>query len=135
MSFFLIALIAAVAGQIIGWAWFMPLFGKKWMWVVTDNQSQEMQYPMWVPLLINLIINYIFAFALFFVFGILGVPNLAAACIVGAIVLIGFALPMQIGAVLWNGKSWKKQLAGFGISFGFQIIYFVVMVLLFNWLA
>jgi branched-subunit amino acid ABC-type transport system permease component len=88
MSFFLIALIAAVAGQIIGWAWFMPLFGKKWMWVVTDNQSQEMQYPMWVPLLINLIINYIFAFALFFVFGILGVPNLAAACIVGAIVSI-----------------------------------------------
>jgi hypothetical protein len=29
MSFFLIALIAAVIGQVVGWAWFMPLFGKK----------------------------------------------------------------------------------------------------------
>ena len=130
MSFILLALISAVIAQFVGWLWYMPIFGKKWMWVVADHTAhgkmQEMDYP---------IINFIIAFVFFFLLGVLGVPDFRAVAMVAGIVLVGFIFPVNASGILWNGKTAKKQLTMFGISFGFHILHVAIMCLVFNWLA
>lgn len=139
MSFIYLALIAAAVMQIVGWAWHMPLFGKIWMWTLGVDPSVKHDMtgylPMWASLVINFVINFIMAFVFFFLLGVLGAPSFVATLIVGAIVLIGFIMPIMISNALWGGRKTKQAWAQFGVSFGYQIIQFLIMCALFIWLA
>jgi hypothetical protein len=142
MSTILIALIAAVISQCIGFLWHGPLFGMIWaraqdMAAMPEDgkmTSSMKRHFMW-QIVINFTANFVMAFVLFyFLSGIAVIPFGWLLILVG-VVFIGFILPVQTIGTIWNGRSLKKQLITWSISTGFQIINLFVWVVLFAWLG
>lgn len=134
MSFIPLAVISAIIVQLISWAWYEKLFTKKWAWI-HDLVHPRTTQKMWVPIILNLVVNFLMAFTFFFLLGVLGVPNFTAVILVGSIILVGLILPLEVRRVIWSDTSASKKWSMFGISFGFQVVHFLIMALLFNWLA
>lgn len=140
MSLFLLALIAAVLNLILGFVWHGPLFGKKWAHALgmhSENMVMDaaMKRGMYIRMAINVVAGYMMSFVTFlFLFNFNAMSLGGVAMIMGAI-FIGFILPHQIVTNLWNGRPTKDALKLFGISFGYQVINFIIWALVFVWLA
>lgn len=137
MSIFLLTLIAAVVIFFFGWLWHGPLFGKYWGMAVTNMSAAElktmkhsMKSMVW-PMVINFIMNILMAFALLLMFANFGVSNAGQAFITAAVFFVGFVLPVLAVAIVWNGRSAKARWTMFLISFGYQLISFVILTVLF----
>lgn len=142
MSTILIALIAAVASQFIGFLWHGPLFGMIWARAqdMADmpkdgKMSPSMKRHFIWQLIINFIANFIMAFVLFyFLSGIAAIP-FGWLLLLIAVVFVGLILPTQTIKTIWNGRSPKKQFIVWSISAGFQIINLFVWGVLFKVLS
>ena len=143
MSIFLLTLIAAVVSQILSTIWYMPLFGKQWGKSVgrpmpegDDCKDQKMTMKqMAIPLLLVFVGNLLMAFVVFLILAGFGATTIPQAFITVAVLFVGFAIPFELGGVMWKGFTTKQQLKQFAISAGFQLINFAVWALLFVWLA
>jgi len=141
MSIFLLALIAAVISQVLGWIWHGAIFGKKWAHAngteveMHHGSHKEIIKKMWVPAILNLVVNYIMAFAVFLLLANFGVSNIAQSLVTAAVLFVGFVIPLQTISTVWNGKSAKSKWTTFLITVGFQLISFAIWALLFIWLA
>lgn len=141
MSFFLIALIAAVVAQGLGMLWFTPIFGRQWMTahnmkMPTDPEAKKAaQKSMMWQMIVNFVVNYMTAAVLFLFLGIFGAFSFGSALPIAGVLFLGFVLPYTIGGALWHGFSGKNQALMSAISIGYQIVLFLVWIGLFAWLA
>jgi hypothetical protein len=141
MSIFLLTLIAAIISQILASIWYMPLFGKKWCkstgnTMPTDPEEiKKGKKMMWVSLILNFVGNLLMSFVMFLILAGFGAVTISQALITAGVLFLGFAIPFEMGAVMWKGFSTKQQLQQFGISAGFQLINFAVWALIFVWLV
>ena len=120
---------AAVASMVIGYLWYGPLFGKKWIALSGFTQEQmnaakqkgmTKQYAlMFVG---SLVMAYVLAHALVFASAYLKVNGVSAGLMAGFWNWLGFVAPVTLGAVLWEGKSPKLWVLNNG--------YYVVTLLL-----
>lgn len=106
-------LVAAVASMVLGGLWYGPLFGKQWIALAGVN-------PMNMPggkaaarkgyvigFLGSLVMAYTLAHALVFASAYLNAGGVSAGLMAGFWNWLGFIAPVLLGAVLWEGKSWK----------------------------
>jgi hypothetical protein len=120
-----IAILAATIAQfIIGFIWYMPLFGKAWGEIhgfneVSPEVQKEMQKKM-MPLLVVQFLGTVvtsFVFALF----LAGMPAEWNIYGMAGFFWLGFVAPTQISAVIFGGTKpeWvmKKSLISIGGSF------------------
>lgn len=140
MSLFLLALIAAVLNLILGFVWHGPLFGKKWahaLGMSRENMVMDAaaKRGMYVRMIINTAAGYIMSFVTFLLLFNFNAISFRSAAMVMGVLFIGFILPHQITTNLWNGRPTKDALKLFGISFGYQIVNFIIWTLVFVWLA
>ena len=103
-------LVAAVVAFIIGGIWYGPLFGKLWMKLAFTSKKDmkkmgmgSAKKSMTIGFLVTVLTAYVLAYFVNYV---------QATTISGGIGLafwlwLGIAGPVQIGSVLWEGKSWK----------------------------
>ena len=115
---YLAILIAAIAAQVLGFLWYGPLFGKKWMALMKFSEkdmNKAKQKGMAKTYLMSFVASLVTAAVLSFFVGFLvdvtgATPvlwNGLAGALVGVLVWLGFVATKSLGSVFWEGKSWS----------------------------
>lgn len=107
-------LVAAIVQMVLGFLWYGPLFGKPWMRMmgITQEQIQKakgksMAGSYFIMLIGSLLMSWILAHAVVFASAYLFFYGASAGIAIGFLNWLGFIAPVQVGSVLWEGKSWK----------------------------
>lgn len=106
-------LVAALAQMALGMMWYGPVFGKQWMAMMgfsKDSMKSMAMTPikaMIIGFIVALIMSYVLAHSIVFASTYLQITGISAGLQGGFWNWLGFIAPVTIGAVLWEGKSWK----------------------------
>ena len=121
---------AAVAGMVIGFLWYGPLFGKLWIALsgMTAEQINAAKAKGMAKNYIfmaagSLVMSYVLAHALIFSSAYTGAASVSGGFMVGFWNWLGFVAPVTLGTVLWEGKSWKLWM----LNNGYYLVSLSVM--------
>ena len=114
---YLAVVVSAVLMMVLGGLWYGPLFGKQWIALVgfdaqkvADMQAKGMG-AMWKSYafmaLGALVMSFVLAHSIIFANAYLGTSGIAGGLQGGFWNWLGFMVPVSLGIVLWEGKSWK----------------------------
>lgn len=129
---YLAILVCGVLAMVVGYVWYGPLFGKKWMEVVkatamdeaARKEMQKRAMPLYaVQFLLVLFQVWVLAY---YVEGFTQAPPIGNALWVWA----GFVVPTVAASAMWNNDSAKISWARFLIQSGYQLVVFVM----FGWI-
>lgn len=127
---FTAVLVAVVANFILGFLWYTPLFGKAWAREIGLDTSvkptgAEMAKGMTIMVIGNFFMAYVLAHniaAWSFVPGMEEMPIVSTVLNTTVFTWLGFYLPVDIGVVAWERKSWKL----FAINTGYHFMMLLV---------
>lgn len=120
--------VCAVLSMVIGFFWYGPLFGRKWMEINELNpddlaKREEMQKsagPLYaVQFLLSLLQIFILAHFIERWAGVSGLEN-------AFWIWLGFVMPTIAGLSMWSAKPAKVRWVLFCLSAGYQLVSFVV---------
>lgn len=126
---YLAVVVAAAVSIVLGFLWYGPLFGKKWMALagITPPQTGEEKKGMTRSYLLmtlgSLVMSYVLAHAVVFGNGYLMTSGASAGASAGFWNWLGFIAPVTLSVVLWEGKSWKLWF----LNNGYYLISLVLM--------
>lgn len=127
---YLAVIVAAVANMIIGFLWYGPIFGKEWIAMMgfTKEQMEEarkksMNKTYALAFVGSLLTAYVLAHALVFASSYMQVYGVSAGLSAGFWNWLGFVVPVLLGTVLWEGRSWKL----WGLNVGYYLVSILVM--------
>jgi hypothetical protein len=123
-------LIAVVANFFLGFLWYTPLFGKVWAReqgfdTSVKPRSGEIAKGMIIMVIGNFLMAYVFAHnmaAWTFVPGMDVMPAVPTILNSAIFTWLGFYLPVDLGAIAWERKSWKL----FFINTGYHLTMLLV---------
>lgn len=105
---------AAIASMVIGFLWYGPLFGKKWMALsgiireqINASKQKGMTKEYAFMLVGSLVMAYVLAHALVFASAYFKTSGAQAGLMVGFWNWLGFIAPVTLAPVLWERKSFK----------------------------
>jgi len=105
---------AAVASMMIGFLWYGPLFGKTWMALsgisqtsIDPSKKKGMNTLYALAFCGSIVMSFVLAHALVFASSYLQVSGISAGLMAGLWNWLGFIAPVTLGAVLWEGRTWK----------------------------
>ena len=127
-------LVAVVVNFVLGFIWYTPLFGKIWgKEMGYDPNMKPEKSTMFKGMAFMLIGNFLFAWVLAhniaawqFVPGIKEMSQLSNAFSTAIFTWLGFYLPGQLGATVWEKNSWKL----FGINTGYHLASLLVVAII-----
>jgi len=129
-------LACAVAAMVLGFIWFGPLFGKKWMELMnvgpqTPEEIKKAQRAMMPTYIITFVLAFFQAWVLAYYIGgwkeASGVEN-------SLWIWAAFVVPTVFGATMWNGSSNKVAWSRFAIQGGNYLVLFIIFgLILGNW--
>jgi hypothetical protein len=102
-------IVGAVVGMTVGALWYSVLFGKQWI-ALMKFSPEEMAAEakgMGKTYTIAFIGQLVTAYILSFLMVRLAVGTVANALELGFVVWFGFILPLMVGTILWEGRSFK----------------------------
>lgn len=118
--------LATLASIAIGFAWYGPLFGKQWAkehgWSEADlnkQKEQGMGKSYGIMTAGSLLTSYILSQFII----VAGAVTLLDGATIGLWAWLGFAVPLLLSSVLWEGKTWRL----YQINAGYQLVTMVVM--------
>lgn len=126
---FLAVIVCAIASMIVGFVWFGPIFGKKWMQIsgATDmdlEKRKEMQrkaMPLYfVQFLLTLFQLYVLAWYISYT------VNVSSGIHTAFSIWIAFVMPTLAGSAMWNNDAPKVKWAKFLIQAGYQLVIFII---------
>lgn len=127
-------LVNVVLAMVLGFLWYGPLFGKKWIasmgWTeaqVQEGMKRGMQKSMALMAIGSLIMSFVLSHSLVFASTYLGESGVGAGLMTGFWNWIGFVAPVLVGAVAWEGKSW----AWWCITAGYYLVLLCLMGVMF----
>jgi len=132
-------LVAVVANFILGFIWYTPLFGKAWAAEMGFDMSvkptgSEMAKGMIFMVIGNFFLAYVFAHnmaAWSYVPGMDQMPKIGSIMNAAIFTWLGFYLPVDIGIVTWEKKSWKL----FWINTGYHLVMLLVAASILTYMA
>ncbi len=106
---YLAVIVAAVASMIVGSIWYGPLFGKTWMKLAgyTKKDLKKMSLSPKQARGFGFVVALVMAYVLSFFVDYVGATTIAAGAQLAFWIWLGFIATIQIGAVIWEGKSLK----------------------------
>jgi hypothetical protein len=131
----LAVVVCAALSMVIGYIWYGPLFGKKWMHLTGMDtmtpeeckQKQKAAGPLYiVQFLLTLFQVYILAG---YLGGLKDVSGLRQSLLIWA----AFIMPIVAGSCMWNNDSRKNIWTRFSIQAGYQLVLFVVFSLILSY--
>src|SRR5260370_41822457 len=107
-------LLAGIVSMPLGFLWYGPLFGKKWMKLSgmskekIDAAKKSGKANMGYGLMFvgSLVMAYVLAHSLVFASSYLRMTGVPAGLMSGFWSWLGFVGPVTLGSVLWDGKPW-----------------------------
>lgn len=127
--------LCAVVAMIVGVVWYGPLFGKAWLSVTGASaldiearaQMQKTAMPLYV---LQFLLTLFQVFVLSqYITGWADSPAWSHALWIWA----GFIVPTVAASAMWNNDPTKLKLARFGIQAGYQLLVFMIFVLILGW--
>ncbi len=106
---YIAVLVAAVAAHLLGFLWYGPLFGKKWMQLMklTDKDKEKAKHKGMATAMVGSFIgNVVMGGVLAFLIDLAGV-SLANGLMLGFLTWLGFLATEKMGMVFWENKSWS----------------------------
>jgi hypothetical protein len=131
-------LVAVVINFVLGFIWYTPLFGKQWgKEMGYDPNMKPEKSTMLKGMMYMIVGNFLFAWVLAhnmaawqFVPGIPEMGPATNAATTAIFTWLGFYLPGELGATVWQKNSWKL----FAINSGYQLVsLLVVAMILSHW--
>jgi len=131
-------LVAVIANFFFGFIWYAPLFGKAWAQEMGFDTSVKppasaMAKGMIIMVIGNFFMAYVFAhnmMAWSYVPGMDQMPAVGTILNSAIFTWLGFYLPVDLGAIAWERKSWKL----FFINTGYHLIMlFIAATILALW--
>ena len=127
-------IVAVIANFVLGFVWYTPLFGKAWakemgMDTSVKPAKGEMARGMIFMVIGNFFMAYVFAHNMAAWSYVPGTEEMGMAGNVmsaAGFTWLGFYLPVDLGAVAWERKSWKL----FGINTGYHFMTLLVAALI-----
>lgn len=125
---YLAVLVCAVLSMVLGFVWYGPLFGKKWMEIIKADPNdlerrKEMQKAAGKLYVVQFLLTLFQVWVLAsYIVGWNDGLEVERAIWIWA----GFVLPTVAGAAMWNNDSAKISWARFLIQGGYQLILFVM---------
>jgi hypothetical protein len=123
-------LLNVVIAMGLGFLWYGPLFGKKWIasmgWTeaqVQEKMKQGMGKSYALMALGALIMSFVLSHSLIFAATYLSVSGIPAGLETGFWNWIGFVAPVLVGGVLWEGKKWMWYV----INAGYYLVLLCLM--------
>jgi hypothetical protein len=131
-------LAAGVVNMVLGALWFGPLFGKAWMnaqgWdaakieeIKKAGKGMRMSYVLMA--VGSLIMAFTLAHALVFASTYLQVSGIQAGLTAGFWNWFGFMMPVTIGVVLWDDKSWMYWFITYSYNLAAMLLMGVILAL------
>ena len=135
---FIAILVAVVANFILGFIWYTPLFGNAWAKEMGFDTSikptgGEMAKGMIFMVIGNFFLAYVFAHniaAWSFVPGMDEMSPTVSIMNTAIFTWLGFYLPVDIGIVTWEKKSWKLFFINTGYHFVMLLVASLILTLM-----
>jgi len=120
---YLAVAVAALSSFIVGWFWYGPLFGKRWMKLhgFKEEDLTEGRLPFPVILLVNYIATVLAALAIAMFIG--AQANAGFGIFAGLMIAIFWIGTSQLNDVLYERKPWGL----FFINVGYNVVIYVIM--------
>ena len=124
-----------VVSMVVGYIWYGPLFGKKWLRLMGVNpedlaKCQEMQKaagPLYgIQFLLSLFTAYVLAHYIAGWKEVSGVEN-------SLWIWAAFVMPIVAGNALWSNLKNKEKWTMFLLGAGYQLVNFVLFGLILGW--
>jgi hypothetical protein len=120
---FLAVLVAALSSFVVGWLWYGPLFGRKWMNYMgyTEEDLKKGSMPMPVMMGVNYVATVLAAFAIAMFLG----PESDAVfgIFAGLMIAIFWIGTSRLNDVLYENKPWGLFL----INVGYYVVVYILM--------
>ena len=131
-------IVAVVANFFLGFLWYTPLFGKAWAKEMGfDPNMKPSSGQMAKGMIIMIIGNFLFAWVLAhnmaawsFVPDVSEMSPLVSSLNAAVFTWLGFYLPVDIGVVAWENKTWKL----FGINTSYHLLMLLVAALILTYM-
>lgn len=130
---YLAVLVGAISNMIIGFLWYGPIFGKMWMALMgfTEEKMKEAKAKgMGKSYALMLVGALVTAYVLAHFVAVWGADGVSGAFQLAFWAWLGFIAPVLLGAVLWEGKSWKLYVLNMGY---YLVTLFVMAMILVMW--
>ncbi|MBI1833434.1 MAG: DUF1761 domain-containing protein [Candidatus Andersenbacteria bacterium] len=118
---YLAVITSAVVNMVIGTLWYGPLFGKKWIALMkftpeqmAEGKAKGMGKLYAMAALTSFLMAYVLSHSLTFASAYTETTGVTAGLMVGFWSWLGFAVPITISSVLWEGKSWTLWILNIG---------------------
>lgn len=118
--------VAAVASMTLGFLWYGPVFGKKWIALMGFTKEQMdsakakgMTASYGIAFLGSLLTSYVLAHFVSY----LNANDISGGLQIGFWIWLGFVATVALGSVLWEGRSWKL----YGLNMGYQLANFLTI--------
>ena len=127
---YLAVLVCAILAMALGFVWYGPLFGKKWMKLVcademTEEQKKASMKGMWKLYTTQFLLSLFQLGVLSWYIWNLREFSKTSVCIAFSI-WFAFVMPTIAGSCMWNGDSKGDAWTKFLIQAGCQLIIFLI---------
>jgi hypothetical protein len=127
---YLAVFVASITSMVIGFLWYGPVFGKLWIKLsgfskedVEKAKKKGMAKEYILMFAGSFVMSYVLAHSLVFASAYLKASGVSSGLMTGFWNWLGFVAPVTLGAVLWEGKSWKLWI----LNNGYYLVTLSVM--------
>ncbi len=131
---YLAILVATIASMVIGMTWYSEtLFGKQWIkcmgWTPKEVSRGKKECNMTKTMFFAFVSTFIGAYVLALIVQYAAAVTVADAIQIGAMVWLGFMMPLAMSGVLWEGRSWKLFMINAGHTLTSTLVMSVILTL------
>ncbi len=127
-------LVAAVASFIVGFVWYHPsVFGIMWMrWSgISPSAAEAGKKKMVQSMVSGFVGSLVTAYVLAHFVAVWGAVDMMGAIQLGFWAWLGFQMPIMLGSVLWEQKSWNL----FALNGAYWLVSTIVMAKVLVWMV
>jgi len=138
LPYLLKVIIAAILAFMMGWTWYGPLFGKRWMKAAglpemsredCKNMPPAMKRQMQINMAVTALCWLVAALMYGWIYNNLSYGAIPPLCLALAI-WAGFSMPPLLSDILWSGRS--KDLIW--IAGGYNLVALLILAVVIGWL-